>query len=137
MRSDMILGSVPRDVACAAALGVVELPQLGINLNTITLNDAQMRPKDTLSNWLDGDDPLDVATRDYLKARQEANQSKRSGYGQSGYGSSGWAAAGSTKAREEAVKRSLEARKIGYQLLVERGVLEHARAKGMRVISLS
>ena len=72
MRPDMIFGQMPRDLACAIALGMVEAPRVGINVQSITLLDAQMRPADKVDNWLDGDDPLDVATRDYLRARQNA-----------------------------------------------------------------
>jgi hypothetical protein len=129
MRPDLILGQLPRDLACAIALGMVEAPRVGINLQSITLLDAQMRPADKLDNWLDGDDPLDVATRDYLKARQDAIHAGRPRFGQTG-----WAAAGAGRAREEAVKRSLVAKTTAQKLLVERGVLEHARSIGMHVI---
>jgi hypothetical protein len=129
MRSDILFNQLPRDVACAIALGIVEAPRVGTNLHSITLLDNQMRPVGKLDKWLEGDDPLDVATREYLQARQEAVQAGvRKGY------QTGWNMAASAKARELAVKRSLTAKITAKKLLEERGVLEHARQQGMHVV---
>jgi hypothetical protein len=123
-----LCGVLDRDLACAAALGFVDLPRVTANAQTITILDVTLRPGGSVAGWLDGDDQLDVATREYLVARQEAILSGPKP------GAKPWEASARTKAREEANKRAIAARARGKSLLEERGILAQARADGHRVI---
>jgi hypothetical protein len=130
MSRGLLLGHVPRDVACAVALGVVEDPRVVVTLEAVTLYDAAHRPLGTLPNWLAGDDPLDVATRDYLRARQEASMTTVRRPGQTA-----WNYATGAKTRDAANGRAREARERGRALLAERGVLAYARGAGLKLIA--
>lgn len=117
------------DLACAIALGCVEHPQVVVTLNGITLHDERMRVLDQVNGWLRDDDPLHVATKQYLLARQEvsrAGMNTRPGYG--------WAAASQAKIRDTANQRALQAKGQAQALLEERGVFARARAAGLRVL---
>jgi hypothetical protein len=115
MARDLILGQLHPDLACAIALGFLENPQATVTLDVFTLFDPRLRTSRAHSGWLSTDDPLDVATREYLAAKRDTTlASPRTGQ-------SGWAAASTIKKREEASKRAIEARARGLQLLQERG----------------
>lgn len=129
MRGDLILGQLDRDLACAIALGFVEKPQVVANPLAITVHDARMRPLGTVSDWLAGADPLDVATKEYLEARQTATQA-----GMKKMGQGGWAGSSAIKTREDANRKAIDAKNRGKQLLIERKTLEAARKEGLRVI---
>lgn len=124
MRPDMLLGKVPKDLACGIALNFVEWPAAVANVNAFTVE-----PLGRVDNWLAGDDPLDVATREYLQARQAAVKA-----GTANMGQGAWAGSSAIKAREEANRKALEAKKRGLELLRQRGVLDHARKQGLHVI---
>jgi hypothetical protein len=126
-----ILGQFDRDLACAVALSLVEYPHIIANLNALTLLDAGMRPVGTEHDWLRGDDPLDVATREYLAARRDASLASVRRPGQTG-----WASASAVKTREEANSRARRARDLGRSLLIERGVIAHARRTGLKLIDV-
>lgn len=128
MSRDVICGVLDRDLACAVALGFVDMPTVAVNVQTITLHDANMRPIGSLADWLATNDPLDALTRTYLQARLEAAQSGPKGNARP------WEAAARTRARDEANRRANEARTCGKALLDERGVLARARAVQLRVI---
>jgi hypothetical protein len=128
MSRGLLCNVLDRDLACAVALGFVEMPGVAANARTITIHDAAMRPLGSVSDWLDGSDPLDVATREYLQARQEATLSGPKP------GAKPWEATARTKAREQASQRAIQARTRGKALLDERGVLARARAEKLRVI---
>jgi len=81
-----------------------------------------MRLVGSVADWLNGADPLDMATREYLQARQEAALSGMKP------NSKPWEAASRAKTRDEATKRALEAKARAKVLLDQRGVL--ARAPG-------
>ena len=130
MTREMILGCLDPDLACAIALGFVENHQVVANLGAVTVHDVAMRPLGTKPDWLNGDDPLDAATREYLSARRDALLA-----GSRGPGASAWGAAGIARKRDEANRKALEARARARQLLEERGVLEGARAAGFRVVA--
>ena len=124
-----LLGNVlDRDLACAVALGFVDLPRVATNPQTITIHDANMRPLGSVPDWLNSSDPLDVATREYLQARQEATLSGPK------LNAKPWEATARTKAREVANQRALAAKARGKALLDERGVLTQARADNLRVL---
>lgn len=127
MTREAILEDVDRDLACAVALGIVEYPRVIALLDAVTVHDAAMRPICTQRDWLDGTDPLDVATREYLMARREAM-----GAGAKKLGA-GWAAAGAARQRDTAIIRANEAKAQGRALLIERGVLDRARTAGLKV----
>ncbi len=128
MSRGLLCNVLDRDLACAVALGFVDMPGVAANARTITIHDAAMRPLGSVSDWLDGNDPLDVATREYLQARQEATLSGPK------MGAKPWEATARTKAREQANQRAIQARTRGKALLDERGVLARARADKLRVI---
>jgi hypothetical protein len=128
MSRGLLCNVLDRDLACAVALGFVEMPGVAANARTITIHDAAMRPLGSVSDWLDGSDPLDVATREYLQARQEATLSGPK------LGAKPWEATARTKTREQASQRAIQARTRGKALLDERGVLVRARADKLRVI---
>lgn len=123
MRPEMILDILHRDLACAIALAFVEVPGVSVNLQAVTLS------KGTQQNWIDDQDPLEAATREYLTAKQQVAQSSSTWKP----GGNAWGSAGGVKQREEAVKRSVAARGAAQKLLAERGVLTYARGKGYRV----
>jgi hypothetical protein len=126
-----ILGQLDRDLACAIALGLVEDPHVGASPENITLLDDQMRPLGTERDWLAGDDPLDVATREYLVARREVARASLIRPGQTAWGS-----ASAVKARDGASSRARAARDVGRLLLAQRGVLADARAAGRKLIGV-
>ena len=128
MSRGLLCNVLDRDLACAVALGLVDRPGVVVNPQTITLQDAQMRPAGSVTDWLQGEDPLDVATREYLQARQEAILSGPKPNAKP------WEATARTKAREAANQRAIAARIRGRALLEERGVLARARAEGLRLI---
>jgi hypothetical protein len=115
-------------LAGAAALGFVDLPRVTINAQVISIQDAGGRLVGSVADWLASDDPLDVAAREYLHARQEAVQSGPKPNAKP------WEAAARTKKREEANQRAIAARTRGKVLLDERGILAKARADGLRVL---
>jgi hypothetical protein len=125
-----ILGQLDRDLACAIALGLIEDPHVAANPEAITLLDMNMRPLGTERDWLAGDDPLDVATRDYLVARKEvaAASVRRPGR-------TAWGSAGAIKARDGAADRACVAREKGRMLLVQRGVLANARGAALEAVT--
>lgn len=127
MSRGLLCNVLDRDLACAVALGFVDLPRVMANPLTITLHDASMRPIGSVPDWLAGSDPLDVATREYLQARLTVTNSGPKPNAKP------WEAVARTKAREEASKRAIEARARGKTLLDERGVLALARAEGLPV----
>jgi hypothetical protein len=130
MNREMILGQIHPDMACAIALGILEDTRVTVNLEAITVHDTQMRPIGTVRNWLSDDDPLDLATHEYLQARRQAAMTDplpRQG---------AWAAASSQKNREDALERAKRARDRGNSLLAERGVLAHARRSGLKLIGV-
>jgi hypothetical protein len=126
MTREFVMGKVDRDLACAIALSVVEFAGI-VTLDAVTIHDCQLQPVGTQRDWLGTDDPLDVVTRDYLLAWQEAmaGNAKRP--------AAAWSAAGAVKTREGALQRAKQARLRGRGLLAERGVLESARAAGFTV----
>jgi hypothetical protein len=127
MGRGLLCNVLDRDLACAVALSFVDLPRVAVNAQTITIHDANMRLIGSVPDWLDGGDPLDAATRDYLQARQEATLSGPKP------GAKPWEASARTKAREVANQRAIQAKARGKALLEERGVLAQARAQGLRV----
>jgi hypothetical protein len=127
MSRGLLCDVLDRDLACAVALGFVELPRVAVNAQTITIHDGNMRLVGAVPDWLDGGDPLDEATREYLQARQEAALSGPKA------GAQPWEASARTKARETANQRAIQAKARGRAILEERGVLAQARAQGLRV----
>jgi hypothetical protein len=128
MSRPLILGQFPPDLVCAMALGLAAHPSLVVSLEAVTLQDAHQRPLATQTDWLGEEDPLEAATREYLRARREAlvANARRSG--------SGWLAAGTMKIRQAANARALQAKARGRALLGERGVLAEAQAAGFAVL---
>ena len=124
-------GTLHPDVACAIALGVVDNPNVTASLDALIVIDPRLRTSRTQTGWLNGTDPLLIATRAYLTARRDAmlNGPRPA--------QSGWAASSAVKARETANTRALQARGAALKLLQERGVLHHARRAGMTVRELS
>src|SRR5208282_5305993 len=108
MNREPILAQLDRDLACAVALGFIDMPRVVATLDSISLHDERMQPIGKESGWLAGDDPLDVATREYLLARRDLNMSTTRKHGQSG-----WAQSSAIKIREEALKKSAQARQTG------------------------
>src|SRR5258708_3354727 len=115
MGRGLLCNVLDRDLACAVALGLVDRPGVVVNPQTITLQDAERRPAGSVTDWLQGEDPLDVATREYLQARQEAILSGPKPNAKP------WEATARTKAREAANQRAIAARTRGRALLEERG----------------
>lgn len=128
MSRGLLCNDLDRDLACAVALGFVDLPRVTANARTITIHDANMRLIGAVPDWLSGADPLDVATREYLTARQEAALAGTKPNARP------WEAAARAKARDEATQRALKAKARGKELLEARGVLVRARAEKLRVI---
>jgi hypothetical protein len=129
MSRGLILGQLDRDLACAVALGLVESPRVAANPDAVTVLDAHMRPVGTLRGWLDGDDPLDAATRDYLRARTEANLTTTPRPGQAP-----WVAAAAIRTRDAANQRARAARERARDLLAQRGTFAQAHAAGLPVL---
>lgn len=130
MNRGLLLGHVPRDVACAVALGIVEDPRVVATLQAVTLYDVRLRPLGTLPNWLNGDDALDVVTRDYLRAKPDATMTTVRRPGQAA-----WSYASAAKTRDGANERARQAREQGRGVLAERGVLAHARTAGLKLVA--
>jgi hypothetical protein len=130
MSRGLILGQLDPDLACAVALGLVESPRVAANPEAVTVLDASMRPVGTVRGWLDGDDPLDVATREYLQARREANLTTTPRPGQAP-----WMATAAIRTRDAANQRAREARERARALLNQRGTFATARAAGLPVIA--
>ena len=128
MSRRLLCNVLDQDLACAAALGFVELPRMAANAQTVTVQDAHQRPVGSVADWLSGSDPLDRATHEYLCARQEAVLSGPKP------GAKPWEATARTKVREDANRRAIAARARGKALLEERGVLARARAENLRVL---
>ena len=120
-----------RDVACAIALGVVDAPHVTASLDALTITDPLLRTARTQPGWLDGSDPLVIATRDYLTARRAAMLSTPRPT------QSGWAAASTIRAREAANARAIQARGTALKILQTRGVLHHASRAGMTIRDLN
>jgi hypothetical protein len=129
MSSALILGQLHPDMACAIALAIVEDSRVVANLEGITLHDVAMRPLGTHRGWLEGNDPLIVATREYMRAKREATMTTAPRPGQSG-----WGAASAAKTRDTANARAREARDRGRALLAESGILAHARQTGLKLV---
>jgi hypothetical protein len=125
-----ILGQLDRDLACAIALGLIEDPHVAASPEAITLLDMNMRPLGTERDWLAGDDPLDVATRDYLVARREAATASVRRPGQTGWGS-----ASAIKARDGTAGRARAAHELGRLLLAQRGVLANAPGAALQGVT--
>jgi hypothetical protein len=132
MSRGLILGQLDRDLACAVAVGLVESPRVAANPDAVTVHDAHMRPLGTVRGWLDGDDPLDVATREYLQARRDANQTTTPRPGQPP-----WMAAAAIRTRDAANQCARAARTRARDLLTQRGTFAQARAAGLKVIDLA
>jgi hypothetical protein len=128
MSRDPILGRLDRDLACAIALGFVDYPLLAVSPEAATLHDEAMRELGTVKGWLDGDDPLDVAAREYLTGRRAAMLAGTR------LGGGGWRASAAIRDREQGNRLANAAKVRGRQLLDERGTLACARTVGMRVI---
>jgi hypothetical protein len=120
-------GRLDRDLACAIALGLVEYPNRTVTPEAVTRFDEQRRELGTVRGWLDGDDPLDRATRQYLDGRRAALLAGTR------LGGGGWGATAAIRDRERANQQANDARTQARQLLAERGTLACARAVGMRV----
>jgi hypothetical protein len=131
MNRGLLLGHIPRDLACAFALGVVEDPRVVATLESVTVYDDRLRPLGKLPNWLLGDDPLDVATREYLRAKRDATMTTVPRPGQTA-----WGFASAARARDGANDRARKARDVGRGLLAERGVLTQARQAGLKLIAV-
>jgi hypothetical protein len=132
----MILGKpgpalLHSDIACAIALGVVDNPNVTATLDALVVTDPQLRTTRTQSGWLEGTDPLVVATRNYLTGRRDAmlNGPRPT--------QTGWAAASAVRAREAASARANQARSTALKILQTRGVLHHARRAGMTIRELN
>jgi hypothetical protein len=130
MARDLLLGRLDRDLACAIALTILEDPCVTVNLEAITLHDGAMRPVGTVRGWLTND-PLDVATGEYLSARREASMIPPRRPGQSD-----WVAVSGAKRRELANQKACRARERGWALLAERGFLARARKAGLHLIGV-
>jgi hypothetical protein len=130
MNRGLLLGHIPRDLACAVALGFVEDARVVTTPEAVTLYDDRRRPLGTLPNWLAGNDPLDVATRDYLLAKRDASMTTTRRPGQSA-----WGYATAARTRDAANERARNARDVGRGLLAERGVLAYARTAGLKLIA--
>jgi hypothetical protein len=128
MPRDLILNKLDPDLACAIALGLVEHNFIQANLESITLHDEDFQILGQQKEWLTEDDPLDLATRDYLVARHQALLA-----GRHGESDNAWAAAQAIGTREEANRQAIEARATAKAILEERRVLESAKAAGMTV----
>jgi hypothetical protein len=105
----------------------VDYPQLAVSPEAVTLHDEHMRELGTVRGWLDGDDALDVATRQYLDGRRTAMLAGTK------HGRGGWAASAAIRDREKANQQANQARLQARTLLDERGTLDCARSVGMRV----
>jgi hypothetical protein len=132
MSSELLFGQLHPEIACAVALAIVEDPRVVANVDSLTFHDPGMRPLGTIAGWLNGDDPLRQATREYLQAKREASMTTMRGPG----GGSGWAAASAARTRDAANQRARQARERGRALLAERGVLAYARNKGLKFIGV-
>lgn len=130
MSRELLLGHLPRDLACAVALGVVEDPRIVATVEAVTLHDDGLRPLGKLSDWLAGNDPLDVATRDYLLAKRDASRTTARRPGQMA-----WGFASAAKTRDAATERACKARDVGRRLLAERGLFTYARTAGLKLIA--
>jgi hypothetical protein len=128
MPRGLILGKLDPDLACGIALGLVEHNFIVTNLESITIHDEDFETLGQQRDWLTDEDPLDLATRDYLTARRQALLAAHQGEADNA-----WAAAAGIASREEANRRAVEARATGRAILEQRRVLESARAAGMTV----
>jgi hypothetical protein len=127
MSREPILGRLDRDLACAIALGIVDYPLLTVTPEAVTLRDEAMRELGTERGWLDGDDPLDTATRAYLEGRRDAMLAgTRLSQG-------GWAGAAAVREREKGNQQANQAKIKAREILDQRGTLTVARDIGMRI----
>lgn len=113
------------------ALAIVEDARVVANADALTFHDQNMRPVGTVAGWLNGDDPLRLATREYLQAKREATMTTVRRPGESG-----WAAASAARTRDAANQRARQARERGRALLTERGALAYARSKGLKFVGV-
>ncbi len=130
MARDLLFGQLHPDLACAVALGLVHHPGISVTVNAITLADPLRRTTQTKTDWLNGDDPLDEITREYLIARHEAMQQGTRP------GQAPWVVSAARKAKETANTRAIAAKHKAYKLLEERGALSHAARSGLNVLQL-
>jgi hypothetical protein len=114
VRRGLLLGGLDRDLACAIALGFVDDPHVIADLEWIAILDADKRLRASQSGWLSTLDPLDVATREYLRAQR--------------------ALARATGERDEAARKAYAAKGRVWRLLEVRGVLRMAREAGFLVV---
>ena len=128
MVSNLILGKIDPDIACAIALDLVECPRVSVCLEGISVYDERLQQRGVERDWLHPDDELHQATRDYLMARR-AMQKATPRYGETG----GWAVASATKNRQQALNQALEAKVRARLLLIQRDVFKAARQAGMTV----
>jgi hypothetical protein len=126
MKRPLILGQFPPDLVCAMALGLAHHPDLVVSLEAVTLKDQRLQPVATHADWLGRDDPLEVVTQEYLRARREVVAANAR------WGGTGWLTAGTVRVREAAKARALHAKARGHALLGERGAFTKAGAAGFR-----
>ncbi len=129
MPRELLFGQLDQDIACAVALGFAEHRFVTVNADAITLQGPRSSAQ-TKSGWLDGDDPLDVLTREYLTARRDAMLA-----GTPRPGANAWGASGSARKRDEANQRAIRAKNQARALLEERWVFARARAAGLVVLT--
>jgi hypothetical protein len=125
---ELLFGQLHPDLVCAVALGFVHHPSLTVTADAISYVDPQRQTSQTQTDWIGGDDPLDVITREYLSARREAMQQIIRP------GASPWVVSAARKAKETANAVAVAAKQKGYQLLEERGILIHASRAGLSVL---
>jgi hypothetical protein len=123
------MAEVDFDLACAVALGIVECNWYLANVHQLNVFDRHLQPVAEYSNWLQPDDPLHQATRDYLVARNQVQQAVPRSYGQAG----SWSNASQAKTRELSQMRANEARNFARQILHERGVITRAKSLGLKL----
>jgi hypothetical protein len=112
------LGGLDRDLACAIALGFVDDPHVIADLESIAVLDADKRLLASQSGWLSTLDPLDVATREYLRAQRALARASRERGGE----------------RDEVARKAYAAKGRVWRLLKVRGVLRMAREAGFAVV---
>lgn len=119
------------DVACAIALGLVDNPNVTASLDALVVTDPRLRTTRTQTGWLNGPDPLLIATRDYLTARRDAMLNGPRPM------QTAWAAASAVRVREAANARAIQARSTALKILQTRGILHYARRAGLTVRELN
>lgn len=119
------------DLACAIGLGLVDDPNVTASLDALVVTDPRSRTTHTQPGWLDGADPLVLATREYLTARRDVMLSVPRPT------QAPWAASSAVRVREAAAARANQARARGLKILQVRGVLQQARSAGLTVRDLN